>query len=228
MWADARRRCAVTVLTVVGAASCGDLAYGQEAPPVDEPSEAATMDPAPAAARSAPRARQKIDDERPRRPAPRPDPESSPPSASYGGQIVLADLGGLLVGGVLSAASNSVIPLVATWTFTSPAVHLAHDHPGTAGASALLHLGLPLLGAFVGAAKPCSNKGDSEIPCGFANAVMGGMFGMVGATVVDAAVLAQFPEPASNQVARTDRDAGWPALFLGPHRNLALAWRGRF
>ena len=226
-----RRGHGVTVLTIVCVLAWGGLARGQDAVPVAEPSGPAPTEPAPAAAPPpAPsRARQKIDDERPRRRAPRPEPESTPPSASYGGQIVLADLGALLVGGVVSAVSNSGIPLVAAWTFTSPAVHLAHDHPGTAGASALLHLGLPLLGVVVGAAIPCSNAGsDSDVPCGFGNVIVGGTLGMIGATVIDAAWLAHFPEPPSNHVARADENVGWPQLSVGPRRNLSLAWRGSF
>jgi hypothetical protein len=222
-----RRR--VTVLAFAGVLSTGGLARGEDAPAEPEGGPPAPTVPTPAPPPAAPRAQQRIDDERPVRRAPRPEPEPAPPSASYGGRIVLADLGALLVGGILSAVSNSGVPLVATWTLTSPAVHLAHNHPGTAGASALLHLGLPVLGVVVGAAIPCSNKGnDSEVPCGFANVLFGGMFGAIGATAIDAAFLAQFPEPPSNRVARADENAGWPELSLGPRRNLSLGWRGRF
>ena len=223
------RRRQVTVLTLVGALSVGGLAHGEDAAAETQEGQPTPTEPAPAPPAATPRARQKIDDERPARRAPSPEPESTRPSASYGGQIVLADLGALLVGGILSAASNSGVPLVATWTITSPCVHLAHNHPGAAGASALLHLGLPVLGVVVGAAIPCSNKGnDSEVPCGFANVLLGGTLGVVGATVIDAAVLARFPEPPSNRVARADENAGMPQLSVGPRRNLSLAWRGRF
>lgn len=202
------------VLAMLGAATVDSFAYGQDQPV--EPTQVA------------PRATQTIDDERPTRPRRTPDPEPTPRSASYGGQIVLADLCGLLLGAVATAAVANGIPLVAGWILPSPIIHVAHDHPGAAGVSLLLHVGLPVLGAAGGALLPCSNKGDSEIPCGLVGVIMGGGLGMIGATLIDAAFLAQYPDSSRNHAALEDGIAKFPALSIGPRGRLSLDWRGRF
>ena len=223
----------LAALTILAALSFGGRAHAQEEQP--PPSEADETDetPPPAYPRTPavqPRAAQRPDIEQPTRRTrtPEPPPTEASPSESYGLQIVLADLGGLVLGGGVSAATGNGVPVVLPWIFASPIVHGVHGHPGTAAISALLHVGAPLVGAIGGAMIPCTGSKDSDVPCELGGALAGFGVGMIGATVIDAAVLAQFAAPPSNRLAREDSAAGLPSLSVGPHGHLSFNWRGTF
>ena len=108
-------------------------------------------------------------------------------TTSYGWQIVLADVGGLVVAGVVGAAGGGGAS-VAPYFLASPIVHGVHGNSGKAIGSLGLHLGLPIVGMLVGVGVGGHNC-DSDA-CGLGGLVLGMMGGMVAATVVDAAWLA--------------------------------------
>jgi hypothetical protein len=147
----------------------------------------------------------------------------------YRGQIVLADLvGGLVVGGALSVATKNAMPVLLTWSLASPTVHALHGHPGRGVVSLLLHVGLPVLGGFAGAALancPASRFVDDVDPwCGVGEALALGALGMVTATFVDAVVLAQRREESPRAVV----PASAPALSVGRNGDVSVGWRGTF
>ncbi len=115
----------------------------------------------------------------------------------YGWQTLLAD--GLWV------ASASVQPALAPIGYLTfaPLVHAAHGHPGKPFASLGVRVGLPLGGLLLGAGAGAFVDGGE-----FFGAPLGLVSGLVGAIVMDAAVIANEDAPLS---ARSPRRAIlWP------------------
>lgn len=109
----------------------------------------------------------------------------------YGGQILLTDLAGLAI---ISAGGGTDQDWLATaglltMAFGPAAVHLAHDRPQAALASALMRPGLTMTGVFVGASMASCHSG--EWFCGLGEAMLGGLVGYGAAAVIDAAYLAR-------------------------------------
>ncbi|MCL4225503.1 MAG: hypothetical protein KJZ91_13660 [Myxococcales bacterium] len=109
----------------------------------------------------------------------------------YGGQILLTDLAGLAI---ISAGGGTDQDWLATaglltMAFGPAAVHLAHDRPQAALASALMRPGLTMTGVFVGASMASCHSG--EWFCGLGEAMLGGLIGYGAAAVIDAAYLAR-------------------------------------
>ena len=164
--------------------------------------------------------------------SPRPSPSVPvpPESGSYGAQIVFADLGAILVGALVSNQSDSAIPILATWSLASPLVHAAHGHPGRGLLSLLLHVGAPIVGGYVGVQlEDCSHSSSDEGFCGLAGLALGGLVGMVTATTIDAAVLAQpADEPPPPRPAYGRGIASAPALSVSHRGDVTFGWRGTF
>ena len=181
---------------------------------------------------------------RPSAPPPWPPPQSPPPwyapppspsappslsSGSYGGQIVLVDLGAVLVGALASQQAQSATPILVSWIFASPVVHVVHGHPGRALGSLLLHVGMPIVGAYVGVqAEDCGNSSSDSGFCGLGGLVLGGLAGMIAATTIDAAFLAQSSDEHPVQLAGGRGGASTPALSIGHRGDVTLGWRGTF
>lgn len=110
----------------------------------------------------------------------------------YGGQIVLADLAGLLGAIVVGTTTDNAGLGLGMYLLAAPAVHLAHGKPGTAAGSLLLHIGAPIAGAFLGLAlgSTACTGGDFDF-CGVGGLLLGGLAGMAGATTIDAVGLAR-------------------------------------
>jgi hypothetical protein len=138
----------------------------------------------------------------------KPHKEAAPPplpldwTDAYHGEIVAVDAVavGLVLAALASDNSNtasrahSYLELaLATYLIGPPMVHLLHDRGTTALASLGLRVGLPVVGAFIGAA--IDQSGDSGAT------VLFGLGGLISAWVIDAALLAKGdPLPATVQV----------------------------
>jgi hypothetical protein len=98
---------------------------------------------------------------------------------------------------------------LATYAIGAPMVHLLHNRGSRAAASLALRLGAPLVLGFA-AAGIATNAGTSSTDGSAAAALLGGMLGVIAASVIDAAVLAKGdPLPASTHLTVTaPRDGG--------------------
>ena len=162
-------------------------------------------------------------------PAPAPSAPSPHASGSYGAQIVLTDLGAVLLGALLTDQSNSAIPILVSWSFASPLVHVVHGHPGRGVLSLLLHVGAPIVGAYVGVqVEHCGTSSSDDDFCGLAGLLLGGLVGMVTATTIDAAVLAQLADAPPPPPAYRRGIASAPAMSVTHRGDLTFGWRGTF
>jgi hypothetical protein len=121
------------------------------------------------------------------------------PTLWYGGPIVALDAGSTLavIVGATQDAPALAIAGVGTYLLGGPAVHGANGQVGRAFGSLGLRLGVPLGGAGVGALIGAAAVGDDD-PYDWGPAI-GALFGfgtgVVGAMVLDSAVLARKPAP---------------------------------
>ena len=129
------------------------------------------------------------------------EPEPEPAreeTGSYGGQILGADIAGVLTAIVLTAATDHgeflLIPV-----FTGPTVHLAQGRPGHALGSLALRAGLPFLGGYLGCA---ADDSDGELDC-LGGALLGIGGGMLTAMVIDWTVLGDRDSAETTRPART-------------------------
>lgn len=139
-------------------------------------------------------------------PSPAARAEPPAPRAWYGWQLVLADGAALAVmfGGGAAESDLMMITGTAGLVVGAPLIHLAHENRGPAATSAVLRLGLPLIGGFVGSAL-CSEDGAGDSFLGCAPAAAGGIFtGWVTAMIIDLTLLA-YDRPAA---AAGERSAG--------------------
>lgn len=124
----------------------------------------------------------------------------SPRRTWYGWQTLTAD--GISTFLVIAAASLAesdndtaetlVWMSLASYEFAPGIVHFVHKNPGRGFASFGIRLGMPLAGAFVGAA---AASGCNGYECEAVGAGVGFLLGMGGAIAIDAAVLAyEYPE----------------------------------
>jgi hypothetical protein len=117
-----------------------------------------------------------------------------------------------------TASVMLVPPSLLGYTLVGPITHATHGNWERAGLSVLTRAGLPLTGLVVGAASECrGGDSDSDVDNGgpFSNAcaygVLGGLaLGMLGATALDAALLAREPVAQARPRARVE-----PLLSLG-------------
>lgn len=120
----------------------------------------------------------------------------------YGWQTLLVDLAGLAVGLIELGGNSDGSPLFGGVYFLGgPIVHFAHGHVGRGFGSLVLRLLMPLPGVLVGAAASlgCAERGDE--PCTNAPIVIGGGLGMLGAIIINAAVLAYEDVPDEDPAA---------------------------
>jgi hypothetical protein len=148
-------------------------------------------------------------------------PEPSTVEHHYGSETLTADAisAGVMVAGLFLPSTKGVVGSLGLggYVLAAPAIHIAHGNPGRALGSLGLRLGMPVgLGAdgvYVGVA--LVGKECNGIQCfgGFVvGAILGGLgflSGMVGASVLDGAVLARERVPRSP--VRT------PALNVSPY-----------
>lgn len=148
----------------------------------------------------------------------------------YGWQNLLVDGGGvaLMFGGAVSSGTRltdaMLVVGVSTYVIGSGVVHFAHSRYAAGGAAVALHVGLPLLGAVIGAkAENCSlasHPNDGDGFCGVFGGLLGLLTGIVAATTIDAATLAYEDVP----VAPTTSLRVTPAVsFSGGRATLGLA-----
>ncbi|MBL8720715.1 MAG: hypothetical protein JNL79_32310 [Myxococcales bacterium] len=114
--------------------------------------------------------------------------EAPTPLPAYRFPVGLVSYSGLvltLVGGVTGSPTVAIVG-VGAGTLGGPIVHLSYGEPLRALGSLGLHVGLPVLGGFVGAMseRGCAPR-DTGLPCGTVGAFVGGTLGMVAASVLD-------------------------------------------
>jgi hypothetical protein len=127
--------------------------------------------------------------------------------ATDGAAVALA-LGGAALdrdGELLLAAS------VGAYLVGGPIVHLAHGNPGRSLLSLGTRAGLPVTLAFLGVAAEGCGDGGGDF-CGYGGALIGFGVGLVGAVVIDAAVIARDevePTPAIAPALSVSREGAW-------------------
>jgi hypothetical protein len=131
---------------------------------------------------------------------------------SEGGSYASATLGcdaGAAGIAVMSFAVRNGTPALAgagVYALCAPIVHAVHERYGIAFASLGARLGMPAAGAFTGALVGVEmSRGCHGELCGlgaaFTGGLVGGTIGMIGASIIDAAVLAREPEkPRASRV----------------------------
>lgn len=140
----------------------------------------------------------------------------APSGMWYGWQVLLCDLAaeGFGVAAVLSRSAILLVPSGALHALGGPIVHWSHGNAGRGFASLGLRLGLPLVGALIGAA---ANNGSS------APAIVGGAAGSVVSIALDIAWLAREPRSPALSASRT------PGVFASvTQQGAALGVAGSF
>jgi hypothetical protein len=120
----------------------------------------------------------------------------------YGWQTLAVDGAAFVIAGVGVVASDggqgsggAELALLAAGTYVlgGPVVHFAHENGFRGLASLGLRVATPVVFALVGyAAEDCSSGGEF---CGFGGFIIGGSLGILGAIIIDAAVLAREEVP---------------------------------
>jgi len=149
----------------------------------------------------------------PRAPVPEPPPrrrdddmvaERKPPPKMqwYGYQPIIADSATLALSiGLAKAGAFDFVTLV-PYALAGPIIHVVHGNYATAGIDVGVRVGMPIgaglvgagLGALFGAAGSSSGQGEEDAAIGAAvGAIVGFGAGIVGACVIDAAVLSYEP-----------------------------------
>jgi hypothetical protein len=112
-------------------------------------------------------------------------PATPPARKWYGYQLMLSDLGSLVTAAALSKSNGGTAGVVGVAGFVAvPAViHGVHRNVTGAIVSPIVRLGLPVMGALIGAGlESCS---PDEWFCGLGGAIVGGGIGMLTAMILD-------------------------------------------
>lgn len=134
--------------------------------------------------------------------------DASPPQESYAGQIILGDLAAVGASALIASKAGAGLAVTLPWLLVSPTIHGLHGNVQSSGLSLLLHAGLPLTFGFVGFEIESASCTPNEWFCGLGGAALGGLIGMVSATILDAALLAH--RPATRATA--SRQSHWSIL----------------
>jgi hypothetical protein len=137
---------------------------------------------------------------------------------SYGGQIILTDLATIALTGITGGVALIGYPLA------PPFVHAFNGNGPGALASLALRLTAPVVGGYVGYQIDTSSGCNGDL-CGLGGIVVGGVVGMLTASIVDAAVLARVDRPVE---VRALRHLPTPTVAIARDGNLLLGAAGRF
>ncbi len=155
-----------------------------------------------------------------------PGPGAAPGSTWYGWQTLFADFAAV---GIAAATTRpgSAYPGAITFLLAAPLVHLANGNAGGSAWSLGLRLGLPASLALLGAA--ADTCGPQELLCGLEGAAVGGLIGIVIASLVDATVLARTgaQRPAAEPSPSADAAGLQTFLVVDPRRGM-VGLGGRF
>jgi hypothetical protein len=145
---------------------------------------------------------------------------------NYSDEIVLADLVGAgLTIRFLTDDKGAGSILRFSYPIASPVVHLSHGNFGRALASLGLHLFLPYAGAYLGYSLEKASCEEGEFLCGLAGAFLGGLFGLVAATTIDAGYLARPGDQDRRDAIR--RSSGiLPSVTVTPNGTFAFGLSG--
>lgn len=134
----------------------------------------------------------------------RPDPEPNEPTPAvhhhwYGWQNLLVDVAALAVAIVSVNADASALASVGIYLLGGPIVHCAHGQRGRGFGSLGLRFAMPIVGLL-----GCGVFADGDdSACSLEGIILGGAVGMLGAIIIDAAVLAH--EDVPNEVSAAPR-----------------------
>jgi hypothetical protein len=144
----------------------------------------------------------------------------------YGWQTLTADGASmlLLIAGAVAAENDTlgdsgdtmVTMGLVGYEFAPGIVHFAHGNPGRGFASFGMRLGMPIAGAFLGAA---TSSGCDGFECEASGAALGLLLGMGGAIAIDAAIFA-YDDPERTHQGREGRLV--PLVAVAPR----AAWLG--
>jgi hypothetical protein len=140
--------------------------------------------------------------------APAQQQDAAPARVSYAGQIILADFGAVAASALLLTKADAGLASMFPWLLMSPTVHGLHGNPQSGALSFLLHGGLPVAFGFVGYHVDAANCTPNEWFCGLGGLALGGLVGMLSATIIDAAVLAR-THAAATATTATSRPSRW-------------------
>jgi hypothetical protein len=106
----------------------------------------------------------------------------------YGLQPMASDAAAFALGGTAVDQQSlwSGVAAVFLYALGSPSIHAAHGNVGRALASVGLRIGVPFVGAMIGSANGVTGSGGNKAFNGFK---IGGLFGVVVASVLDYTVL---------------------------------------
>jgi hypothetical protein len=136
----------------------------------------------------------------------------------YGWEILTADGAAFTV-----AAATHHGEIALAWIGTGAVVHASHDNYGRSAVSVLLRVGLPVLGASLGAANSHGCSGDW---CGLNDVVAGGLIGMGTAEVIDVVMANEEHEVAPARPARPAR--GWTPVASVRHSGATVGFSAQF
>jgi len=109
-----------------------------------------------------------------------------PSSPTFGGQIVLADLGMLALGGLFAAQTQQPFVVIGAYALGAPLVHVYHEDYGGSALSFALHATLPLgLGYLIYKSSSCAND-EVQGLCEGVHFFLGATLGVIAATTIDA------------------------------------------
>lgn len=155
-----------------------------------------------------------------------------PAVKSYWYQTLAAD--GLAITFVALAAnghggdSDSLAKLgIGTYLLGAPLIHVSKGRPGRALGSLAMRVGLPFVGALIGSAlEPTYKCYDEYDDCGpdgvSGEVVLGAVLGVVGASLIDATVLAKGDAP------KAKAQPTWTPTARATHGGVALGLTGTF
>lgn len=129
-------------------------------------------------------------------------PSSAVDDGSFRGQIVLADLGAIVLGGILAAQAKQPA-FLATYAIGAPLVHLYHRDRSGAAISLALHTIAPVaLGylTYTAGRGGCAKQDELTGWCDFVDLGLGVLAGALMATISDAVFLSG-PRPGTPSVA---------------------------
>jgi hypothetical protein len=138
----------------------------------------------------------------------------------YGGKILAADAA--VVGTLILAVGTNSAPIAAlggvSYLVTPAVIHGVHGRGGLSALSVVLRIALPLTGMVIGGSMTnchASTGGeDDDAFCGFGEAIVGGVLGVIAASVVDASLAWEVALNTPSVVQPRPRTTAQPRISL--------------
>jgi hypothetical protein len=146
----------------------------------------------------------------------------------YGWQTLLADGTSASVVAAGGAGNSTAVVLAgaASYVLAAPIVHGAHGKGWQAVLSLGLRVGLPVAGFQIGAASASCPNG--EFFCGLEEGAIGGLVGVLGASVIDAALLAYEEVPVTVPPPARAAAFRWTPTIALDQKRVGVGLQGTF